>query len=123
MKAIPVIILLSVTVAFGVFMAIQYLKRQPLQPIMIGLHFLCGAASLEILAMLLRGAPDGTLLSPGGMIKLGGGLVVLAMLSGILVPMLGRDSRRTMNTTLAVHAACGALGFALLVIWSANRAA
>lgn len=117
MRAIPIVVLLSVAVGLGLLLGFQYLKRERSKPVVIGMHFLFGAASLEILAMLLRGAPDGTTVVPGSLGKLAAGLVALALFSGVRAPMIGRHSRGTMNVALGVHASVAAVGFVLILVW------
>ena len=56
-KAIPALVLLSAAMCLGVIMGIQYLRRVRSKPVMIGVHLLLGAGGLEVLAMMLRGAP------------------------------------------------------------------
>lgn len=118
MKAIPVVLLLCGTVGIGTCLGILYLKRSRLPPVLIGLHFLLGAAALEVFAMLLRGAPDGTILSPSGMVRLAAGCVAAAMISGLFVPLIGGVSRRTVNVALLAHVTIGAAGFLLLLAWA-----
>jgi len=117
MKALPVLLLLGGATALGVVLGIQYLRRIRSQPVLIGMHLLLGAGGMEVLAMLLRGAPDGTLWSGTGMVKIAAGLVALAMVTGLVAPMIGRGSRRTMNVALATHVSIAVAGIALLLAW------
>ena len=119
MKTIPVVMLLCATVGIGACLGVLYLKRRPLPVALIGLHFLLGAAALEVFAMLLRGAPDGTLLSATGMVKAAAGCIAAAMISGLLVPLIG-GSRRVTNVALAAHVGAGAAGTLLLLAWLAR---
>jgi hypothetical protein len=105
MLAIPVLVLVSATVTLGVILGLEYLRGVRSRPTMIGMHFLLGAASLEVLVMLLAGAPDGTV------------LLVAALFIGVITPMIGRQSRPTMNIALAAHAIVAASGFVVLVAW------
>jgi len=116
-KAMPVVVLLGAAVILGIFLGYQYLRRVRSRPVLIGVHLLLGAGGLEVLAVLLRGAPDGDTLAPGKLGKVAAGLVVLALFSGLLAPMLGRRSRETMNIALATHAAVALAGFTLVLVW------
>ncbi len=117
MQAIPVVVLMSVTVVLGAIMGIEYLRGVRSRPTMIGMHFLLGAASLEVLVMLLAGAPDGTVLLVGRLGHVAAGFLVVAMFIGVTAPMVGRQSRPTMNVALAAHALVAITGFVLLVAW------
>lgn len=123
MKALPLLLLLGGAAVLGVILGVQYLRRVRSQPVVIGLHLLLGAGSMEVLAMLLRGAPDGTTWSGTGMVKIAAGLVAMAMVSGLVAPMIGRGSRRTMNVALATHVSIAVAGIALLLAWLAGGGA
>ncbi|GEM_PF-1840373 len=117
MLAIPVLVLVSATVTLGVILGLEYLRGVRSRPTMIGMHFLLGAASLEVLVMLLAGAPDGTVLLVGRLGHVAAGLLVAALFIGVITPMIGRQSRPTMNIALAAHAIVAASGFVVLVAW------
>ena len=55
MLAIPIVLLVSATVAIGLYMGLRYLRRARNPPTLIGVHFLLGAASLEPMLIVLRG--------------------------------------------------------------------
>jgi hypothetical protein len=120
MRAIPIVVLLTISVSLGLLLGYQYLRRVRSKPVLIGMHFLFGAASLEILAMLLRGAPDGTTVTPGTFGKVAAAFVVAALFTGVVGPMLGRQSRTTMNVALGTHATVAATAFVLILIWVAR---
>jgi len=120
MRAIPIVVLLTIAVSLGLLLGYQYLRRVRSKPVLIGMHFLFGAASLEILAMLLRGAPNGETATPGSFGKVAAAFVVAALFSGVVGPMLGRQSRTTMNVALGVHASVAATAFVLILIWVAR---
>jgi len=122
MLAIPAVLLLSGAVALGVVLGLEYLRRARSKPTIIGLHLLLGAGGLEVIAMLLRGTPDGAVMPAGGIGHAAGGLLALALCSGLLVPLVGRRSRATMNVALVTHVSVSAAGF-LLCLWWFVRAA
>jgi len=118
MKALPPAVLLCAAVALGVFLGIRYLRRTRNKPVLVGIHLLLGGAGLEVVAMMLRGTPDGDGASGGALVKGAAGLLLAAMISGLLSPMVGRGSRRIMNVALATHASLAAAGFALFIAWA-----
>lgn len=114
MTVLPAVIILGLTVALGLVMALRYLRGQPNNPVMIGIHFLLGAAVLEVLAVGLHSTPGG--------IAAGGGFATftllfagLALFSGIVRSLMRTSSASSSTALLAVHAAFAttALGLAL----------
>ena len=122
MRALPPILLLVAAVALGVLLGLQYLRRVRSKPTLIGLHLLLGAGSLEAVAMLLHGAPDGAVTPAIAILQAAAGLLAFALFSGLLAPMIGRRSRATMNIALLVHVATASTGFALCVWWYVRAA-
>ena len=120
MTAIPALLLLAAAVVLGIVLGVQYLQRRRSPPVLIGFHLLLGAGGLEVLAMLLHGTPDRRILPAGGLITIAAALVLAAMITGLLAPMVGRQSRRTMNVALALHVGVAAAGFVLLLVWTAG---
>jgi hypothetical protein len=119
MRMIPVLVLFTATVALGLFLGYQYLRRIPSRPTMIGIHLLLGAGGMELVAMLLAGTPDGAAAPTGKLAHAAAALLLLALFTGLLAPMIGRRSRPTMNAALATHACAAGAGFALLLAWFA----
>ena len=120
MLAIPPLLLLTAAVALGVILGVQYLQRKRSPPVLIGFHLLLGAGGLEVLAMLLHGTPDRRMVPSGGLVTIAAGLVFAAMVSGLLAPMIGRQSRRAMNIALVAHVGVALAGFVALVVWVAG---
>jgi hypothetical protein len=118
--AIPPLLLLTASVILGVMLGIQYLQRKRGPPTLIGFHLLLGAGGLEVLAMLLHGTPDRRIVPSGGIVTYAAGLLLAAMFTGLLVPLIGRRSRPTMNVALAIHVGVGAAGFVLFLVWMAG---
>ena len=119
MKMIPVLVLFSGAVALGLYLGYEYLKRIPSRPVMIGIHLLLGAGGMELVAMLLAGTPDGEAAPTGRLAHAAAALLLLALFTGLLAPMIGRRSRPTMNAALATHACAAGAGFVLLLAWFA----
>ncbi len=118
MLAIPIVLLVSATVALGLFMGFRYLKRVRNPPTLIGVHFLLGAASLEPMLIVLRGGlgHPAVKMSPLGIAA--AGLIGLALISGVTAVMVGRKSRQTATLTLAVHAGVAATAYLILLAWA-----
>lgn len=117
MHAIPAVLLLSGAVALGVWLGIEYLRRVRSKPAVIGLHLLLGAGGLEVIAVLLRGTPDGAVMRVDVLGQLAAGLLAFALFSGLVAPMIGRRSRATMNVALLAHVTGAAAGFVLCLVW------
>jgi hypothetical protein len=111
------LILLSAAACLGIIMGIQYLRRVRSRPVMVGIHLLLGAGGLEVLAMMLRGAPDGGAAPARAVGAAAAGVLALALMAGIAVPLIGPRSRRAMNVALATHAGIAGAGLVLLIAW------
>ncbi len=122
MQALPALVLLTGSVALGLLLGLEYLRRVRSRPAVVGFHLLFGAASVEVMAMLLRGAPDSASLAPGPLPRAATGLLAFALLSGLVAPMIGRRSRGTMNGALIVHVTAAAAGCMLCVLWFVRAA-
>lgn len=120
MMALPAGLFLAAAAALGSFLGILYLRGLRRKPVLIGTHLLLGAAGLEQMAMMLRGAPDGTILQAGTLGNLAAGLIAAAMFSGLTAALLPARSRSVFNVTLATHASVGFAGLALFVAWASN---
>ena len=109
--------MLTGAVVVGVWLGMNYLRRQRMRPGMIGAHFLLGAASLEVMVMTIHGGPALQKTAPGAI-----GLVALtatglAMASGLIAGLIARRSRNTADVALATHAVLGAAGALLFLFW------
>jgi hypothetical protein len=117
MRAMPSFLLLAATVALGVLLGLDYLRGERSKPLVIGAHLVLGAIGVESFVMLLRGAPDGSVLGAGPVGNAAAGLLAVAMMSGLIAPIIGRNSTRTMNTALVTHIGLAAGGVLLFVGW------
>jgi hypothetical protein len=118
MKAIAVMILLTSAVAVGAYLGTLYLRGDARKPALVALHLLLGAIGLEAMVMLLfRGTPSGDILTAAPMAKTAAGLLVAALCSGLMAPLLGRNSKMTADIILATHVTLGMAGFGLLWVW------
>jgi hypothetical protein len=118
MHATPAIVMLSASVALGLYLGFQYLRRVRSKPALIAIHLMLGAAGLEGAAMLLRGTPDGTIMPAGALVNTAALLLATAMISGFATPIIAKRSpRRVCSITLATHVGFGATGFVLFLVW------
>jgi hypothetical protein len=119
-RAVPLLLLLAGAVGLGVLLGVEYLRRVRSRPTVIGLHLLLGAGAVEVMAMLLRGTPDGTASPASAILKTAAGLLAFALCSGLVAPIVGRSSRATMNVALGVHVAGAVAGVLLFLLWVAR---
>jgi hypothetical protein len=118
MHVTPAIVLLSASVALGLFLGLQYLRRVRSKPALIAVHLMLGGAGLEGMAVLLRGTPDGTVIPAGFLGNMAALLLATAMISGLATPMIGKRSPRKVGSiALATHVGFGAGGFVLFLAW------
>jgi hypothetical protein len=118
MHVIPAVVLLSASVALGLFLGLQYLRRVRSKQVLIAVHLMLGGAGLEGMAVLLRGTPDGTVLAAGVMGNTAAVLLATAMITGLATPMIAkRNPRKVGSVALATHAGIAAGGFVLFLAW------
>ncbi len=120
MIILPALLLVTVAVAFGIYLGLLYLRRVRPRKILLGAHILLGMGGLEQVALLIHGAPSGVILKAGAFGTAALGLFALAMFSGLTAPLLGQKSRRNGEFMLATHAFVGLAGFVLLLVWISN---
>jgi hypothetical protein len=120
MMALPAGVFLAAAAALGSFLGLLYLRGLRRKPVLIGTHLLLGAAGLEQMAIMLRGAPNGIVLEAGVLGNLAAGFVAAAMFSGLAAALLPARSRRVVDVTLATHASVGFAGLALFLAWASN---
>ena len=117
-QMLPVVFLLSASMALGLWMGWQFLRRSGSNPIHVGFHLILGVAGLEMVVMLLRGAPDGSFAAAGSLGKSAALVLATAVISGLATSVLARRwSRQTGGLLLATHAALGVAGFVVFLVW------
>lgn len=113
--------LFGVSVTLGTFLGWQYLKRIRMSPTLVGLHLVAGAAGIETMVMLRGELPDEVLAGAGDIGNVAAVLLVAAMLTGFLTPLIAQKRpRKVGSTALAVHFGAGVLGYLLLLAWLAG---
>jgi hypothetical protein len=113
----PAIVVFGSTVAIGLYMGLQYLKGVRNNRMLVGVHVLIGVAGLEVFALLLRGAPDGTHLAESRTGPAAALLLAAALFTGFLVPLIAAPRPAATGATLAVHATMGVVAFGVLLLW------
>jgi hypothetical protein len=118
MLSIPIVILVVATASLGVYLGLRYLRHERNKPIVIGLHILLGAMTLEPMVIAMRGGLGGVPVQPSMFGVLGACGLALALFSGVTAVMIGRRSRQTANVALTCHAAVAASAVLLIGAWA-----
>jgi hypothetical protein len=113
----PALVVFGSTVGIGLYMGLNYLKGQRNNRNLVAAHILIGIAGLEVFALLLRGAPDGTRLADSQLGPAAALLFAAALFSGFIVPLIAKPRPATTGPALAVHAVFGTVGFGVLLLW------
>ncbi len=116
MSGSPIVLILIAAVALGgynLWLRLRGLRK----PMVVGAHLMAGIGSLVVLVFFLKDANAGEGIAAGPFGNVAAAFLALAVLSGLLGPILGRDSRQIANALLAVHATCGAAGFVTALAW------
>ncbi len=118
-QMLPLLLLLSASMGLGLWMGWQFLRRLGSNPIHIGFHLILGVAGLEMVVMLLRGAPDGSVAAAGALGKSTALVLATAVITGFATSVLARRwSRQGSAWVLAIHALLGSAGFVLFLAWA-----
>ncbi len=118
-----VVLLFGTTVMLGGTMAWQYWTGGRAKKAMSAAHLLIAAAGLEGLALLLRGAPDGTQATGGALLfgysagAVAGLGLALAFLTGLLVPLIAKPKPETAGSMIIAHASIATVAFCVLMWW------
>ncbi len=113
----PALVVFGTTVAIGLYMGLQYLRGVRNNRMLIGVHVIIGIIGLEVFALLLRGAPDGTHLAESRLGPASALLLAAALFSGFMVPLIAAPRPAATGATLAVHAVVGTAAFGALLLW------
>jgi len=117
----PVVFLLSASMALGLWMGWQFLRRSSSNPIHIGFHLILGVAGMEMVVMLLRTAPDGSVVAAGSFGKSAALVLATAVITGFATSVVARRwSRQAGGMVLLSHAVVGAAGFVIFLVWAFN---
>jgi hypothetical protein len=117
LQALPPVLLITLTVALGAYLGLQYLRDIPRKGWITALHLIAGAFAMESLAVLLHGTPDGQIVDAGDTGHWAVGLLIAALFTGFVAAVIGRRGVKGTGWVLAAHAGAGAMGFGLLLVW------
>lgn len=122
MAMMVVVLLFGTTVMLGGTMAWQYWSGGRAKKAMSAAHLLLAAAGLEGLALLLRGAPDGTRAGGGLLFGFEAGAVAglglaAAFLTGLLVPLIAKPKPESAGKLIIAHASLATIAFCVLIWW------
>lgn len=119
-QAVLPLVLVGLSVSLGMYLGYQFLQRRRNRPVLIAVHILPGLISLEAIALLLRGTADGTGMPNPATGKAAALLLVIALIVGLLTPMIARDRPRAVAAVaLTIHALLATTAFLLLIVWLA----
>ena len=119
MPMFPFLALPLAAMALGLVLLVFRLRRIR-KPMLIGLHLLLGLGALELLVVMLKGAPGNEGLPAGDFGDVAAGFLALAAFIGLLTPILGRRSRLTANAMLVAHVSAGLAGVLLCIAWASG---
>lgn len=114
----PAIAVFGTTVCIGIYMGWQYLMGVRNSRLLIAAHLVLGVVGLEVVATLIRNAFDAVDAPSGNMGRTAAVVLAVALLTGLLVPLLGPRYPRGITPGLVVHALVGTVGFGLLLVWA-----
>ena len=117
-EMIPVALMLTASMALGLWLGWQFIKRVRSNPIHIGFHLILGVIGLEAVAMLMRGTPSGAITPSGSWGKVAALVLALAIITGFATSVVMRRwSRKSTGTALAIHSVLGSIGFVMFLAW------
>lgn len=118
MTIAPVVLLLGIGVAIGAVMGYRYLRGERNSQTLAAVHLLFGAGGLELLVMLLRGAPNGQAAAGQSTGSTAALLIAAALLTGLFVPIIAKSRPGIIGGSIAVHASVATIGFGMLLLWA-----
>ncbi|WP_416909264.1 MAG: hypothetical protein ACMVO5_06635 [Polymorphobacter sp.] len=118
MSAIAVVALLfSGTAMLGGWLAFQFWTGGKAFKGASAVHLLIGAAALEGLVLLLRGAPDGTRAPVGDLGPYAAFGLAMAFVTGLCIPLIAKPKPGAATSAIIAHASVATLGLGALLIW------
>ena len=118
MITLLIVAMVATNVGLGAWLGLRYLRRAPRARNLVGLHLLIGLSMVEVLAVMLRGSPDGSDIGARPYAVAAAGLLAGAMLSGLAAPTIGQSRPRATGPALAVHATVATTAFVAVVVWA-----
>ena len=118
MSVAPALAVLGAATLLGFWLGTKYLMGERNNRVLVALHLILGVAGLEVLMLLLRGAPDGRAAVTGSTGMTAALILAGAMATGLLISILAPSRPGAIGPTIAVHSTVAALGYAMLVFWA-----
>ncbi len=120
MAMLVVVLLFGTTVMVGATLAWHWWMGTKAPRWMSAVHLLIAAAGLEGLALLLRGAPDGTT-APAGWLGGASALgLAAAFITGLLVPLIAKPKPAATTPAIVAHASIATASFCAMIYWLMN---
>lgn len=113
----PAVLVFGTTVMIGGYLGWQFLLGEKRKQMLVAIHLLLGVAGLEVVALMLHGAPDGSVTDGAWLGKAAGLVLAGALLSGFMVPLIARPKPSTAVWMIGLHASIGTAGFLALILW------
>ncbi len=110
----------AIATLIGVYMGVRYLQGVRNTGWVIMVHLLLGLAGLEIMAVQLRGAPNGSHIAGSSLVNWMAALLAASLLTGLFVAIIAKPKPAAIGPALAVHALVGSIGFVALLLWVAG---
>jgi hypothetical protein len=118
MTAIAVVaVLFSVTAMMGGWLAFQFWTGGKTFKGASAVHLIIGAAGLEGLVLLLRGAPDGTRAPIGELGPYAAFGLAIAFMTGLFIPLIAKPKPGAATSAIIAHASVATVGLGALFIW------
>ncbi len=118
MTAITIVaILFAITAMFGGWLAFQFWTGGKTFKGASALHLILGAAGLEGLALLLRGAPDGTKAPAGDLGPYAALGLAFTFMLGLFIPLIAKPKPGATTPAIIAHASAATIGIGALLIW------
>lgn len=118
MTAIALVTMLFIgTAILGGWLAFQFWTGGKTFKGASAVHLIIGAAGLEGLALLLRGAPDGTKAPLGDLGPYAGFGLAIAFMSGLFIPLIAKPRPGAATPAIIAHASIATIGLGALLVW------
>lgn len=118
MTAIAVVaVLFSITAMMGGWLAFQFWTGGKTFKGASAVHLIIGAAGLEGLVLLLRGAPDGTRAPVGELGPYAAFGLAIAFMTGLFIPLIAKPKPGAATSAIIAHASVATVGLGALFIW------
>jgi hypothetical protein len=119
MTTTPIVLIYAAAAGLGGYVLLLWFRKAR-RPGLIAVHLLLGAAALEMLFAFLRLKDLGDNGAASRLGTIAVTLMALAMFSGFVAPVLGKQHRTAANSLLATHVCSGVAGFLMVLALAAQ---